>query len=362
MAKCSVIPKIKNKEGKWVESKLFKDLLNKFGNRDQAIAYYKEAYSSRFKDKVGDWETSDIEKFNQPINTTVDKKIDENGEPTIELLSNALNIDTESYTDYKEEIPEAASFDIIVEDKGIQKFIDHMNSRVRRLKRELSEKENEPIEKQVELNIEIENAEKAIEDIVDSQDIEHVAKISSDLLTVLENKLGSEEITAGEINEIRKMNDTMLHLHHILYDKKVDDLPESIEAVRARAVQRRRPVRLSEGAEGQSVPDRHLGGLRVRGGARVRLHRDYHVEAAGVLLGEVFGNGRRHVESLGVVNKLHDTGEAVHQAGSRRETGRGHACRGARNDEEANGGAEISADRSLVWQHRGRVRGSRTTS
>lgn len=71
---CSIIPQIKNKEGKSVDSKLFTDLLALSENREEAKSRYLQTRSTEFKTWFGDWE-------NFPELSS--KVIDENGEPLV---------------------------------------------------------------------------------------------------------------------------------------------------------------------------------------------------------------------------------------------------------------------------------------
>jgi hypothetical protein len=72
---CDIIPRIKNKEGEWVDSLLFKSLLDNFNNdRAEAIRVYQMVHSREFIGWFGDW-------INSP--ETSSKVVDENGEPMV---------------------------------------------------------------------------------------------------------------------------------------------------------------------------------------------------------------------------------------------------------------------------------------
>ena len=76
MAKsCSIIPKVKNREGKIVDSRLFKSLLSYSNNREDAVRLYLITKSDKF-----------IKEWNPRLT------LDDNGEPTLSSLFKKTNI------------------------------------------------------------------------------------------------------------------------------------------------------------------------------------------------------------------------------------------------------------------------------
>ena len=82
MAKnCAIIPKVKNKKGQLVDSKLFKDLLSfTSNNRSEAIRIYLITKNDSF---IKDW---------NPRLT-----LDDNNEPTIKSLLDKTNLSTYTF-------------------------------------------------------------------------------------------------------------------------------------------------------------------------------------------------------------------------------------------------------------------------
>ena len=84
---CHIIPRIRNTEGEYVESSLFKQLLGLTEDRAKTKRMYEEMHSDEFLEWFGDWLTS-------PEN--VKNKLDENGEPKYEDILNY------QFRDYKQ--------------------------------------------------------------------------------------------------------------------------------------------------------------------------------------------------------------------------------------------------------------------
>lgn len=75
MAKCAIIPKVLNKRGEKVDSRLFKDLLSYLSNRAEAVKIYHITKSQQF-----------IQNWNPRLT------LDDNGEPTIRSLIQKTNL------------------------------------------------------------------------------------------------------------------------------------------------------------------------------------------------------------------------------------------------------------------------------
>lgn len=74
MESCIIIPQIKNKENKSVDSKLYKDLLSYTGSRTSANVLWGAVHTGMFFDNIKESE------------------LDENGEPTLKAVDNRINI------------------------------------------------------------------------------------------------------------------------------------------------------------------------------------------------------------------------------------------------------------------------------
>lgn len=81
MAKCDIYPHIRNQEGEWVESRLFRDLLDKGLSRAQAANVYRHVHSESYLKSNGDW-ISNPDAFTG--------QLDSNSEPTIDTVLNGL--------------------------------------------------------------------------------------------------------------------------------------------------------------------------------------------------------------------------------------------------------------------------------
>jgi hypothetical protein len=104
MSKCDIIPRIKNKNGEWVDSLLFKSLLDNFkNNREEAKRVYEMVHSPSFIDWFGDW-------INSP--ETSSKVVDENGEPMIVYRGGVegYNNSSKKYLYFTNDKPEASLF------------------------------------------------------------------------------------------------------------------------------------------------------------------------------------------------------------------------------------------------------------